>query len=504
MPDKYELFLDKNKKVKLSADEQGNFFAEANDKKIKLGASGLENVDENGVASPVGADLTALSQSIIPDTNEVYDLGSAEKKFRHLYLSSNSLFVGDTKITSDPTTGALTTAVSDGQGGFADPAPVGGSAGSYDWEATGFTHFSPFLTTNYPSGYDFEKISQMGTDTKFLDPIALWNHTRGANPILRPDQHINGSKWGTANSSDFNPAAAQNFRWAELSILNDTNPDPIFWQYGPNIAEHGFWLTSPDEFDVHRSGHQYPATLFKDANNEYFKDFLSKKMDEHNLMDLTVQLECDVVYTCSDAATAAATPFFQDLDAESDGVYRRVFTSWRFPEMLIRRYSRLQGRPNADYNDFSGREFPNSITASENYIIDQVANSGLFNISGMWDVDYYDRYLRAFGSTGGYMLGDNFQSVSIADQALTYESYPAIQSSGKGAPSKRQAYGNAYFDNMRNRSLAQAYWGIVEVNWSGDFFEGGIVNHSDYTQGQATTYENAGRGCEINLRVKIK
>lgn len=125
MPDKYELFLDKNKKVKLSADEQGNFFAEANDKKIKLGSNGLENVDGNGVASPVGADLTALDQSIIPDTNEVYDLGSAEKKFRHLYLSSNSLFVGDTKITSDPTTGALTTAVADEQGVFGAVSAVG-------------------------------------------------------------------------------------------------------------------------------------------------------------------------------------------------------------------------------------------------------------------------------------------------------------------------------------------------------------------------------------------
>lgn len=125
MPEKYELFLDKNKKVKLSADEQGNFFAEANDKKIKLGSNGLENVDVNGVVSPVGNDLTTLDQSIIPDTNQVYDLGSAEKKFRHLYLSSNSLFVGDTKITSDPTTGALTTSVADEQGVFGASSAVG-------------------------------------------------------------------------------------------------------------------------------------------------------------------------------------------------------------------------------------------------------------------------------------------------------------------------------------------------------------------------------------------
>lgn len=486
MPDKNKIILGTNDDTYIAADDAGNIVLQ----------------HEQG-------QRVALTDSAIePATDETLDLGTATNKFKDLYLSSDSIYIGNTKLSSDPTTGALSTVVADEQGQFTAPAaPVGGSAGSYDWEATGFTHFSPFLTTNYPSGYDFEKISQMGTDTNFWDPIALWNHTRGANPILRPDQLINGSKWGTANSSDFTPAAAQNFRWAELSILNDSNPDPNFWQYGPDIGDHQFWLTSPDEFDVHRSTNNQIVTLFKDANDEYFKDFLSKKMDEHSLMDLTVQLECDVVYTCSDAATAAATPFFENIDAESDGVYRRIFTSWRFPEMLIRRYSRLQGRLNAEYNYSSGREFPNSITASENFKIDPVANNQLLEISRMGGIpgNYYDRYLRTTGgSAGGYFLGSPFTSVNIADQALTYESFPAIQPTGQGASAKRQAYGGNYYDSMRNSPLSQATWGLYEVNWSGDFFEGGIVNHSDYTQGQATTYENAGRGCEIKLRVKIK
>lgn len=37
---------------------------------------------------------SALGGHIIPDTNEQYDLGSAEYKFRHLYLSSNTIYVG--------------------------------------------------------------------------------------------------------------------------------------------------------------------------------------------------------------------------------------------------------------------------------------------------------------------------------------------------------------------------------------------------------------------------
>ena len=33
-----------------------------------------------------------MSGSVIPDTNSTYDLGSAENKIRHLYLSNNSIY----------------------------------------------------------------------------------------------------------------------------------------------------------------------------------------------------------------------------------------------------------------------------------------------------------------------------------------------------------------------------------------------------------------------------
>lgn len=43
---------------------------------------------------------TNSSGHILPDTNATYDIGSAEKKVRHLFLSDNSLWVGDSnKIT---------------------------------------------------------------------------------------------------------------------------------------------------------------------------------------------------------------------------------------------------------------------------------------------------------------------------------------------------------------------------------------------------------------------
>jgi hypothetical protein len=48
-----------------------------------------------------------VSGHIIPDSNEVYDLGSAEKKFRDLYLSGQTLYIGDTSISVDNQNGGI-------------------------------------------------------------------------------------------------------------------------------------------------------------------------------------------------------------------------------------------------------------------------------------------------------------------------------------------------------------------------------------------------------------
>jgi sugar lactone lactonase YvrE len=60
------------------------------------------------VSGPKGDDgadatLSSISESIIPDTDSAYDLGSATNKFRSLYLSSNTLFLGDSgSISAGP------------------------------------------------------------------------------------------------------------------------------------------------------------------------------------------------------------------------------------------------------------------------------------------------------------------------------------------------------------------------------------------------------------------
>ena len=60
------------------------------------------------VASPQltgspGNDATfsgAISSNILPDTDSAYDLGSPTKKFRSLYLSSDTLYLGDSASIS--------------------------------------------------------------------------------------------------------------------------------------------------------------------------------------------------------------------------------------------------------------------------------------------------------------------------------------------------------------------------------------------------------------------
>ena len=50
----------------------------------------------DGVMESLGGTLTS---HIIPDTNAAYDLGNAEYKIRHLFLSDNSMTIGDKKIS---------------------------------------------------------------------------------------------------------------------------------------------------------------------------------------------------------------------------------------------------------------------------------------------------------------------------------------------------------------------------------------------------------------------
>lgn len=49
-----------------------------------------------------GPDLSNVGKSIVPSDNEIYDLGTPSKRWRDLYLSGNTLTIGDISLSADP------------------------------------------------------------------------------------------------------------------------------------------------------------------------------------------------------------------------------------------------------------------------------------------------------------------------------------------------------------------------------------------------------------------
>ena len=59
--------------------------------------------DGGGTQSVLGLNASGITIDghILPTTNAAFDIGSANNKIRHLFLSDNSLYVGDVQLSSD-------------------------------------------------------------------------------------------------------------------------------------------------------------------------------------------------------------------------------------------------------------------------------------------------------------------------------------------------------------------------------------------------------------------
>lgn len=51
--------------------------------------------------------LSSVGQNVIPSTNETYNLGSADYKWKDLYLSGNTINLGGAQLKTNPTSGAI-------------------------------------------------------------------------------------------------------------------------------------------------------------------------------------------------------------------------------------------------------------------------------------------------------------------------------------------------------------------------------------------------------------
>ena len=60
----------------------------------------VEDGEGTQTALSLSTSMIGIAGHIIPDSNAAYDIGSAEYKIRHLFLSDNSLYVGDFQLSS--------------------------------------------------------------------------------------------------------------------------------------------------------------------------------------------------------------------------------------------------------------------------------------------------------------------------------------------------------------------------------------------------------------------
>jgi hypothetical protein len=243
MPDKNKIILGTNDDTYIAADDAGNIVLQHEQ----------------------GQRVALTNSSIEPATDETLDLGSPTNKFKDLYLSSDSIFIGNTKLSSDPATGALSTVVADEQGQFTAPAAaIGGGGGkAYDWKGS-----STNIAASDPR--NILNINSLSSMEEMYQAMAIQG-----NNSTGPLEVFWGNFWG--------------------------NPDTTQYTSGPSMS-----------MAVSNANHYDYTTLFiTDENGDDLSKFLVDYMDEENLpivnFDFTISARLEV----KDPVKAAQIPYFQ-------------------------------------------------------------------------------------------------------------------------------------------------------------------------------------------------
>lgn len=74
---------------------------------VSIGAKGTAPTGSENPEASGSVDLSSISQSIVPATDIIYDLGSATKRWRDLYLSGSTINLGGATIKADATSGNI-------------------------------------------------------------------------------------------------------------------------------------------------------------------------------------------------------------------------------------------------------------------------------------------------------------------------------------------------------------------------------------------------------------
>ena len=244
MPDKNKIIFGTNDDTYIGADEAGNIILQHEE----------------------GQRVALTGSAIEPATDETLDLGSATNKFKDLYLSSDSIFIGNTKLSSDPATGALSTVVADEQGQFTAPAaPVGGSSKVYDWKGT---------TTNYAANSTAPLNTSGDASRLSMEHLYNWwvNTGTPAQDYTRPIEVIWGNYLGN-----------------------------------PNTTQQTYWGSVPLSSGNYNMG----SAFITDENGDDLSAFLVNYMDENNVPIVNFDFSMTAKLEVKDPVKAAQIPYFQ-------------------------------------------------------------------------------------------------------------------------------------------------------------------------------------------------
>ena len=169
----------------------------------------------------INIDISAVEGSILPDTNIAYDLGSPTNRWRDLYLSGNTIYLGNAILSTDTVSGTIAIS-SPPTAEYPDPqAFVITASGSTTTTSTigGVVDFETVaveLETN--SGFDGAYSSLIGTPTiptdltdlgisdgtsgQLLTTDGAGSFTFADAPVSLPDQTGNTGKYLTTDGTD--------------------------------------------------------------------------------------------------------------------------------------------------------------------------------------------------------------------------------------------------------------------------------------------------------------
>jgi hypothetical protein len=123
------------------------------------GASGISGA--SGIAGASGANLSAVTQNIIPGQDITYNLGSSTHRFKDLYLSSSTIYLGDSTISADAG-GGISFPVTRALGG-GGPGIIGAGTYTVDYTQT------PGSTLRLAAGWQYTRPAGPGGGITF-DP----------------------------------------------------------------------------------------------------------------------------------------------------------------------------------------------------------------------------------------------------------------------------------------------------------------------------------------------